>query len=84
MTQLWAPARTHFRRARIACQGAARPDGHGRLDDFVSMKLEIDAIKRDAAAARIEQMSGDLALLKAQDGTRYERLRTSLLAALER
>ena len=55
-----------------------------RIDDFLTMKHEIDAIKRDAAAARIEQMSSDLALLKVQDDKRYERLRDGLRAALER
>ena len=55
-----------------------------QFEDFLAMKHEIDAIKRDAAAARIEQMSSDLALLKAQDHARYERLRDGLRAALER
>jgi hypothetical protein len=61
---------------------------HGRVPkdkrfvDFLSMKHEIDAVKRDAAAARIEQMTSDLALLKAQDGKRYAELREGLIAAL--
>ncbi len=62
----------------------ARMPKDKRIDDFLTMKHEIDAIKRDAAAARIEQMSSDLALLKAQDDKRYERLRDGLRAALER
>lgn len=62
----------------------ARMPKDTRIDDFLTMKHEIDAIKRDAAAARIEQMSSDLALLKVQDDKRYERLRDGLRAALER
>jgi hypothetical protein len=54
-----------------------------RFADFLAMKHEIDAIKRDAAAARIEQMSSDLALLKTQDDKRYEQLREGLRAALD-
>ena len=63
---------------------------HGRMPndkrfvDFLAMKHEIDTIKRDAAAARIEQMSSDLALLKTQKDKRYERLRDGLRAALDR
>jgi hypothetical protein len=63
---------------------------HGRMPKdkrfgaFLSMKHEIDAIKRDAAAARVEQMTSDLALLKAQDDKRYAQLRDGLIAALER
>ena len=63
---------------------------HGRMPkdkrfaDFLAMKHEIDGIKRDAAAARIEQMTSDLALLEAQDDKRYEELRNGLLAALGR
>jgi len=54
-----------------------------RFADFLQMKHEIDAIKRDAAAARIEQMSSDLALLRTQDNQRYELLRGALRAALD-
>lgn len=55
-----------------------------RFTDFLAMKHEIDGIKRDAAAARIEQMTSDLALLEAQDDKRYQELRKGLLAALGR
>src|SRR3954471_18154025 len=47
-----------------------------RLNDFLAMKHEIDEVKRDAALARLEQISKDLALLKVRDRPRYERLRT--------
>lgn len=51
--------------------------------DFLSMKREIDGIKRDAATARVEQLAKDLALLKAQDKEAYERLRDALRDAVK-
>lgn len=62
---------------------------HGRMSkdkrftDFLAMKHEIDTVKRDAAASRIEQMSKDLALLRAAHDDRYEPLRKGLRAALD-
>ena len=53
-----------------------------RLTDFLTMKHEIDKVKRDAAAARIEQLSKDLALLKVVDLPQYSRVREVLLQAL--
>jgi hypothetical protein len=53
-----------------------------RVASFLSMKREIDQVKLDAAAARVEQITRDLALLKAQDETEYARLRDALRAAL--
>jgi hypothetical protein len=53
-----------------------------RLTDFLTMKHEIDEVKRDAAAARLEQLTRDLALLKATDKPQYARLRERLLEAL--
>ncbi|MFO1323627.1 MAG: hypothetical protein U1F15_06145 [Burkholderiales bacterium] len=51
--------------------------------DFLSMKREIDEIKRDAAAARVEQLAKDLALLKAEDREAFERLRNALRDAIK-
>jgi len=53
-----------------------------RLADFLTMKHDIDQVKQEAAAARLEQISRDLALLKAVDEPRYNRLRDGLLQAL--
>jgi hypothetical protein len=52
------------------------------LTDFLTMKHEIDQVKRDAAAARLEQLSKDLALLKVVDLPQYSRVREVLLQAL--
>jgi hypothetical protein len=54
-----------------------------RLSDFLTMKLEIDKVKQDAAAARIQQIVKDLELLKGQDEAQYARLRDALLEALK-
>lgn len=64
----------------VARYGKAPKDK--RLTDFLKMKHEIDDVKRDAAAARLEQIPKDLALLKSQDKARYARLRDALLQAL--
>jgi hypothetical protein len=50
--------------------------------DFLAMKREIDKVKQDAAAARVERIVKDLALLKAQDEEQYVRLRDALREAL--
>jgi hypothetical protein len=68
---------------RLITERHGRMPKDKRFADFLAMKHEIDAIKRDAAAARIEQMSSDLALLKTQDDKRYEQLRDGLRAALD-
>ena len=54
-----------------------------RFADFLTMKHEIDAVKQDAAATRIERIVKDLALLKAQDQEQYVRLRDALREALK-
>lgn len=54
-----------------------------RLADFLTMKQEIDKVKQDAAAARVERIVKDLALLKAQDQEQYVRLRDALREALK-
>jgi len=53
------------------------------LSDFLAMKHEIDKVKQDAAATRIERIVKDLALLKAQDQEQYVRLRDALREALK-
>ena len=53
-----------------------------RVADFLNMKREIDQVKQDAAAARIEQITKDLALLKTRDEAQYARLRDALREAL--
>jgi hypothetical protein len=52
------------------------------LTDFLTMKHEIDQVKQDAAAARIEQITKDIALLKTRDEAEYVRLRDALREAL--
>ena len=54
-----------------------------RFADFLAMKQEIDKVKQDAAAARVERIVKDLALLKAQDQEQYVRLRDALREALK-
>jgi hypothetical protein len=49
-----------------------------RFSDFLAMKQEIDKVKREAAAARVEGIVKDLALLKVQDEAKYARLRDAL------
>jgi hypothetical protein len=53
-----------------------------RLTDFLAMKHEIDQVKQNAAAARIEQITKDIALLKTRDEAEYVRLRDALREAL--
>jgi hypothetical protein len=45
-----------------------------RFSDFLTMKHEIDNVKRDTAAGRIERIVRDLAVLKAQDQEQYKAL----------
>ena len=51
--------------------------------EFLSMKHEIDKVKQDAAASRIEQLTRDLALLKDSNETKYTELRDALRKALD-
>ena len=51
--------------------------------DFLSMKDEVDKIKKEAAARRLAQIPEDLALLKENDEAEYERLRKTLRDALD-
>jgi hypothetical protein len=54
-----------------------------RLSEFLEMKHEIDRVKQDAAAARVERIINDLALLKTHDNAQYVRLRDALREALK-
>jgi hypothetical protein len=53
-----------------------------RFSDFLTMKHEIDKVKQDAAATRIERIIEDLTQLKAQNEAQYVRLRDALIEAL--
>jgi hypothetical protein len=54
-----------------------------RFTEFITMKQEIDEIKLDAAATRIDQLRADLAALKAARPTEYRRLRDALRRVLD-
>jgi len=54
-----------------------------RVSDFLTMKREIDKVKQDAVAARVERIIKDLELLKSQKDMQYERLRDALRDALK-
>jgi len=54
-----------------------------RFTEFTTMKREIDEIKLDAAATRVEQLRADLAALKATRPTEYRRLRDALRGVLD-
>jgi hypothetical protein len=54
-----------------------------RIKEFVKMKREIDAIKLDAAATRLDRVRADLAALKAARPAEYRRLRDALRRVLD-
>jgi hypothetical protein len=54
-----------------------------RFEEFTKMKREIDDIKLDAAAARIDRVRADLAALKAARPAEYRRLRDALGRVLD-
>ena len=54
-----------------------------RVSDFLTMKREIDKVKQDAVAARVERIIKDLELLKSQNNKQYEHLRDALRDALK-
>ena len=68
---------------RLIVERHGRTPEDKRLADFLTMKQEIDQVKQDAAAARVERIVKDLALLKAQDQEQYVRLRDALREALK-
>jgi hypothetical protein len=53
-----------------------------RYAEFLGMKQEIDAIKLDASATRVERLQADLAALRAARPAEYGRLREALLREL--
>ena len=54
-----------------------------RFKEFIKMKQQIDDIKLDAAAARIDRVRADLAALKAARPAEYRRLRDALRRVLD-
>jgi hypothetical protein len=54
-----------------------------RLTAFTEMKKEIDDIKLDAAATRVDRLGADLAVLKAERPAEYRRLRDALREILD-
>ena len=54
-----------------------------RFDDFLKMKAEIDAVKLDAAAARVDGLRSDLAALKKSRPAEYKKLKDALRKALD-
>ena len=55
----------------------------GAFAQFNSMWEEIEQIKSESAAARLEQIASDLTLLKEKDRPEYTRLRNALRRALQ-
>jgi hypothetical protein len=54
-----------------------------RFQEFIAMKRQIDDIKLDAAAARVDRMRADLAALKAARPAEYRQLRDALRGVLD-
>ena len=54
-----------------------------RIDDFLRMKAEIDVVKLDAAAARVDGLRADLVALKKSRPAEYEKLKDALRKALD-
>ena len=54
-----------------------------RIEEFIAMKRQIDDIKLDAAATRIDQVRADLAAMKAARPAEYRRLRDALRRVLD-
>lgn len=50
---------------------------------FLQMKAEIDRVKLDAAAARVQRLQEDLRALQAADRSAFERLRAELRTLLD-
>jgi len=59
------------------------PPETGPFGQFISMWEEIEQIKSESAADRLEQIASDLALLKDKDLPEYKRLRDALRRALK-
>jgi len=56
----------------------------GPLAEFMSMWEEVEQVKTESAAARLEQIGSDLALLKDKNPAEYRRLREGLNEALKK
>jgi hypothetical protein len=54
-----------------------------RVSDFLTMKHEIDKVKQEAVATRVERLIKDLELLKAHDEKQYTHLHDALRQALK-
>ena len=54
-----------------------------RVDDFLKMKAEIDEVKLDAAAVRVDGLRSDLAALKKSRPAEYKKLKDALRKALD-
>ena len=54
-----------------------------RFEEFVTMKRQIDDLKLDAAATRLDRVRADLAALKAARPAEYRRLRDDLQRLLD-
>jgi len=54
-----------------------------RYAEFLTMKAEIDATKREAAQSRVEQIKSDLTVLKSTNPTEYRRMKEALRKALD-
>jgi hypothetical protein len=54
-----------------------------RFTEFIEMKREIDDIKLEAAATRIDRVRADLAAMKAARPAEYRRLRDELRRVLD-
>jgi capsular polysaccharide biosynthesis protein len=68
--------------ALIEERGEGAPDDD-RFKEFTRMKQEIDEIKLDAAATRLDRLRDDLAALKVARPTEYRRLRDALQRMLD-
>jgi hypothetical protein len=68
--------------ALIEERGQSAP-GDERLMAFAEMKEEIDDVKLDVAAARVDRLCADLAGLKAARPAEYRRLRDELRTVLD-
>jgi hypothetical protein len=53
------------------------------FEEFAKLRREIDDIKAQAAARRLDRIAADLATLKATKPEEYERLAATLRKALE-
>jgi hypothetical protein len=60
-----------------------KPPKDGPLGEFLAMREQIEKVKDDSAAHRLQQITSDLTRLKASDKRAYARLRDDLAQALK-